>query len=126
MMDGFHFDPTIGLGSLITGILTVLGFALSMVVWKTKTEANLAKIGELEKKVAVIDTQIEDSRISLSELYVRKADIDKLENRIEKMISSMNDNISEKISAVKHQMNNLDQKIYSVATGRRVPPSQDQ
>lgn len=116
MSDLLHFDPTVGLGSLLTGIITVAGFLITIAVWKTKTDSNVQKISDLEKKIAVIDTQIEESRIHITENYVRKGDIDKLEGRIERMFTALNDNLGGKLKDVEHHMRNLDAKIYSVAT----------
>lgn len=113
-----NFDPTITTAELLTTVIALIGFVGGYFTFKTNFINYTKRQDEIDRKVHSIDVELAAFKLHSAEVFVRRDDIEKLEERISKMFTTMMDGIGRRMETVEHQLRNIDTKILSIVNLR--------
>ena len=108
------FDPSLGYGTLITLAVLIAGFIGNYFLQNYQVGEMIKRHCDLELKVVAMGAEFAKHQLHISETYVRRDDLEKMEERIGKMFGSMIEGIGRRMETVEHTMRNIDTKILSV------------
>ena len=112
------FDPTITSSELATSTVALIGMVGGYFTLKANFMNGSKRQDETERKVSLLEVELAAHKLRSSETFVRRDDIDKLEERLGRMFSSLVDSIGRRMESVESQLRNIDNKIASVVSGK--------
>jgi hypothetical protein len=113
-MSPITFDPSFGYGTIITLAVLISGFVGNYFLQRYQVGEMIKRHCELEVKVVAIDAAFSKHQLHISETYVRRDDLERMEERIGKTFGALIDGIGRRMETVEHTMRNIDTKILSV------------
>lgn len=92
------FSPDINLGHLITLALALVGFIAGYVTLKIKTGDVERRQETLTGRLDTVERQYQDTKLNLSENYVKRTDLRDVEDRLVRSIEKIESSVREAIA----------------------------
>jgi hypothetical protein len=110
------FNPEIGWEPILTFSMILVGAFGSWITLKTQFGESMKRHVDLESKVTALDATIQAHKLHSADTFVRRDDLEKMEERLSKLFGSAIESFGQRMLQVEHTVRNLDTKILTIVS----------